>query len=475
MINNIGLYYLFIEFQDEAWVKLAALYWDKLGRIVLPEYKLRDSDTVQKLIGELDFIKNFKPSDNELNSVSSRYLALLTQHHKELTKYYRVPSAKKKEKAERLAQLSKLTYQEIPSKIDSGEVSFDDFCMWLSTKSFEEMKLITASEPFVRANKLFVRASSQLWMSVPRLADLMEAPPDQRASAQLAYIFHSGRMTTELKKALVDTGLAEPQKFASSLIGIHPTLAFIYMETLAEEMAASRQFHLVTEGMLDHLAVSGCSMERIAQALLKDDGIKEEIFIPDSKLTEHEVEVQMASVALRSVIPRDIRNVPIEKIITFRKQYNDELAAFQAYLHEFVTNLKELRDIHDSEALQAHLEVEYEKKIKSQLDELKKCLESLGMDVVTGAMNIRVALPPIVVSGSVYLSQAHLGSINPILVGAGALAFSVLPVIQEKGKEARDKMHLSPAAYLLRVEEGLEPTKLTTWIARRARRFLFHL
>jgi hypothetical protein len=90
-------------------------------------------------------------------------------------------------------------------------------------------------------------------------------------------------------------------------------------------------------------------------------------------------------------------------------------------------------------------------------------------------MNIRVALPPLIVSGGAYLSQAHLGSVNPILVGAGALAFSVLPIIRDKGKEARDKMRLSPAAYLLRLEEGLEPAKLTNWIVQRSRRFLFQV
>jgi hypothetical protein len=31
--DHIGLYYPSIGFKDDAWVKFAALYWDKLGRI----------------------------------------------------------------------------------------------------------------------------------------------------------------------------------------------------------------------------------------------------------------------------------------------------------------------------------------------------------------------------------------------------------------------------------------------------------
>jgi hypothetical protein len=134
-----------------------------------------------------------------------------------------------------------------------------------------------------------------------------------------------------------------------------------------------------------------------------------------------------------------------------------------------------LQDIKDSIALQAHLTVEYEKNLKLQMDDLKKCLRLLGMDTVLEAMNIRVALPTFVTSAGAYLDQAHLGPVNPILVGAGALAFSILPVIRSRGKEAQEKMYASPAAYLLRVEEGLEPATLTSWIAQNARKLFFQV
>ena len=52
MPDYIGSYYPLIHFPHDSWIKLAAIYWDKLGRIVPVDYPLHDSDTVQKLQGE---------------------------------------------------------------------------------------------------------------------------------------------------------------------------------------------------------------------------------------------------------------------------------------------------------------------------------------------------------------------------------------------------------------------------------------
>ncbi|MGD8331858.1 MAG: hypothetical protein PVJ49_20665, partial [Acidobacteriota bacterium] len=47
----IGLYYPFIHFKSDAWLKLSALYWDRMARIVPPSYQTEDSDTVRALAG----------------------------------------------------------------------------------------------------------------------------------------------------------------------------------------------------------------------------------------------------------------------------------------------------------------------------------------------------------------------------------------------------------------------------------------
>ena len=77
MTTEIGLYYPTIEFKNDAWVKLAVLYWDKLGRIVPSGYRPNDSETVKRLAGELDFIKDFPPQLDEKRQLANMFISLL--------------------------------------------------------------------------------------------------------------------------------------------------------------------------------------------------------------------------------------------------------------------------------------------------------------------------------------------------------------------------------------------------------------
>ena len=50
MVTYIGLYYPFIHFRDEGWLKLTALYWDGMRRIVPGGASVHDSDEVKRLV-----------------------------------------------------------------------------------------------------------------------------------------------------------------------------------------------------------------------------------------------------------------------------------------------------------------------------------------------------------------------------------------------------------------------------------------
>jgi hypothetical protein len=236
-------------------------------------------------------------------------------------------------------------------------------------------------------------------------------------------------------------------------------------------MAAYRQFYPVTDNLVDHLATCGCSLERLVQALIpSDDG---QPHLVGGLPTSDEIEEYAAIVALQSVLPKDIANVPIKKILKFRNQHRAEMTAFQNGIHDFVTKLEKLQEIKDPLAIKTHLQAEYDSMLRPQLDDLTKYLKSLGIDTVMGAMNIRVALPPLLTSTSEYFTQSHIAPINPIVVGTSALAFSTLTVIRDKRKLAREAFHPSPTAYLFYLEEDLKPTTLLSRITQNFRRFLF--
>lgn len=60
MVTYLGLYYPFIHFRDEGWLKLTALYWDGMRRIVPTDVALHDTDEVKRLI-DAGFIQNKSP------------------------------------------------------------------------------------------------------------------------------------------------------------------------------------------------------------------------------------------------------------------------------------------------------------------------------------------------------------------------------------------------------------------------------
>lgn len=451
MATNIGLYYPFIEFQNDAWVKVAALYWDKLGRVALPGYKIRDSDTVQRLQGELGFIENIPPSEKEVQEVSATFSTLLDQDNERFIKLYKKP----------VWTDSKLPIPTIPSEKD----------LHPSKEDLEEYRKSQRwiSQQFPSQQWPTPEQLARMWSNTV-IADALVAQ-EQVKNTRPAYIFSPGRMTRKLRDKLINAGLARPSKQDASLLGMHPKLAYIYLAALAERVAESG-FQPVTDGILEHLALNGYTLERIAQALFSREG-KEALFPPALSFTEKEIVSQMATIAISSVMPKNIEHIPVEKIIEIRKKYSENLNVFRSYIGTFAKDLSEIKDFENRYRIAIHLNTEYQNNIKPQIDDLKSCLGSLGIDTVFGVMNVKVALPPLIATGGTYFG--HLFDFAPWVVGSGALALSILPVIRDKGKAAKDKMRTSPVAYLLRVEENLKPITLTSWIALRTRRFFFQV
>ncbi len=416
-LDYIGLYYPHINFQNDAWIKLAALYWDKIGRIVPPSYATQDSITVQYLIDELGFIKNFAPSKTEMEEVSDLFVTVLTSHLSDIQKFYSLPPPRWSKQSNTLSYLM----------LDGP---------WPINLTLEQRRL-------------------------------------SKYDPRLAYLLQDGKIALELGELLRDCGLAYPchnlPNFPT-VIAMHPKLAFIYMEVLAEEMATRRQFYPVADEELNHIATSGYTLERLIQALLPPDRSRRHLI--EQLPTEHEVEIQMATIALKSVLPKNIASIPVQKIIKLRHQYREEMTTFQRAIHETVLSLGQLQRISDLTALQAHLEVAYETRLKPHLNDLSKYMNSLGIQTAASAMNIRLSDLPLLTSTGQYL---HLAPINPVIAGAGAIAYSMFPVIQRKREEAQHVVHTSPIAYLLYVKEGLKPANVITQIRRKAREIFFQV
>src|ERR1700694_1116113 len=88
---QLGLYYPYIHFTDDEWVKLSTLYWDRMARIVPEYYQTRDSEVVKALKDA--FVVDVSPDDETVSAVASNFVSLLHSRGEALRKLYRVESA----------------------------------------------------------------------------------------------------------------------------------------------------------------------------------------------------------------------------------------------------------------------------------------------------------------------------------------------------------------------------------------------
>jgi hypothetical protein len=414
---KLGLYYPFIQFRNDSWLKLAALYWDRIGRIVPPGYQLQDSDTVLRLQGELGFVTNLAPSYRAMDSVGGEFLELLADRGPELSDLYGIRG-------------QALTHPH-PVRQD-----------W----------------PPPWSNVQPRRPLGGPQWRVPLDPSLVPG-----ADPRLAYIYADGKMTSELASALVDEELGVPVR-GHGLIGMHPQLAFVYMHALAGAMATSVMCPL-TDDDFDH-AAAGCAAGRIAGALL---GFPAGRSAPAGGGQGSAVEFAM--LALQSVIPKDISSLPVQKIIEIRRRHADELAAFQQATQVIIGSIPEAVASADPDVGAMYLQSVYEKTLEPELLRLKSGLNRSGIDSVFGSMSVKVTAPELFTSAAAVLGVGAL-HFNPVMMGAGAIVLCLIPRTRRQRAEARQFRASSPAAYLLRLEEELAPASLASDMTAKARRLM---
>jgi Family of unknown function (DUF6236) len=78
MVTYVGLYYPFIHFRNEGWLKLSALYWDGMRRIVPAGAQVHDSDEVKRLV-DANFIQNRKPLQAAFE-IAGPFRKLINEH-----------------------------------------------------------------------------------------------------------------------------------------------------------------------------------------------------------------------------------------------------------------------------------------------------------------------------------------------------------------------------------------------------------
>ncbi|MEU9155709.1 DUF6236 family protein [Streptomyces sp. NPDC048417] len=403
-MQRIGLYYPYVHFRNEQWIKAAALYWPGLARVVPRGFPVTDPDLVKALRDELDFVTDVDPREAAA-AVAPAFLKAVEDHGAELRQRFLATADTRTFHAHRGNR---------PEPLMMGQ-------------------RIVNAEP----------TSSD---------DVRTLPRDERPLAGL----YPHEVDPQLADVLRGAGLAVPAmrsrvaRFTDvTWLAMDPVLAWIYKCVLTQELARRTRYAPITDQVAAHSATDGWDSDRIAAAMLGEP----------PRPASSDQSTRLGLMAVECVLPDGLRSVPVAKIIQLRKDHRAEFNAFTQAVDKAATDLREhVAGIEDRAAFEHYLRLKFDESIALPLEELRKAMSGLNLKTFYSALNYKFELPA--------LAAAASGWAGNVPIAAGSLAVAAA-TLRQATAEARDaQLGGSPVSYLLRVERNLKPTTLVRRVAR---------
>ncbi|MFG2213150.1 DUF6236 family protein [Streptomyces sp. NPDC048638] len=365
-MQTIGLYYPYVHVQNDVWLKTAALYWPQLARVVADGYPVRDSATATALGDGLGFWEDLDPK-SAAAAVEAPFLAIIGEHAAALRRLYAVR----------------------PDQLRRGE----------------------GADPSPRGvNRVNVYAPPP-------------APGDfggRRRATRTAELFWD-EVSPDLREALINEGLAlnTDRPFQRSgyvdshWISMDPMLAWVYKCALTQEIASRNRLHPTTDQVDAHRANQAWDAERIAAVLLGHHvGSSEEPVVG-----------RLGQLAVQTVLPDNIAQVSVEKIVELRKRHESEFNAFMSAVSLAAGDVQEeLVGIESSKILASYLDHIRQEHFQKPLADLKAAMKSLNVDTAFGVMNIQTQLPAVSgVLGGLAIDKPYVTALGIRAPGDAAL------------------------------------------------------
>jgi hypothetical protein len=397
-MDRFALYYPYIHVRNDDWLKYAALYWPKMARIRPPGYPLQDSPAAQELHAA-GWLLDFEPPTWAAVEVAEPFLELLHEH---------------------------------------GAALRDRFGL----NRIETWGLPVADAGFGNAGRF-----SAGWE---------ESDEDDPTwlNPRFGYV-HASRISGHLLDSAVDQGLALIGPGRGGIwVAMHPQLATVYMLALAERIAAENCLHPITDQTLPHAAMSGWTVVRLAAALLDD--------LPaEASAARPALEEAFAFLAFATVIPADLRNVPIEKILDIRVEFGSELDGFREFAADQVRRFGAIEDVRDARLYQEYLHTEVDREVRARLNDLDDRMRNAGLETARALANVRsVALPPLAA-----LAADAVG-VTPALTVPAVVAGCIVGAPLQWRRKRREIAQESPVGYLFQLKRALGPDTLIDKLRR---------
>jgi Family of unknown function (DUF6236) len=402
MIGYEGLYYPYIHFRDEGWLKLSALYWDGMYRVVPYGVQLHDSDDVRALMAA-NFIPTERPQGLEeaVAEINPLFRDLIQRHGRALA-----IAGFGVEHSDSWPQ-DPYTARYAPPETSNAKLAY---------VFGEKMSPQLLSDLFGRGLTA-TRSDDPRWIGMhPKIASVYMTLLADAMATRLA-----ARPVTSAIRDHVAVGMTADRLAAHLLRNTTPvkTRDRTFRENLVKTLAQS------PPGPTDVLETMG-------------------------------------SVSLTYAVPASPQSLPVSKIVGFRERYADERRLFQLEIENLVSNLGELGDVRDPAAVERLLKHLYKKTLHAEIKKVEKALRGARIDTVPSALTTSFALPTGVVTA---LAAIGIG-VAPVIAATGGLAFGIWTVWRRYGKAREEALDSSAATYLFRMKRELTPERATSAIRR---------
>ncbi len=246
------------------------------------------------------------------------------------------------------------------------------------------------------------------------------------------------KINVRMRILLQVCGLVDRQDFSDPWVPVSSSFASIYFAVLADVMGQHNDMSPVTDDPWVH---------RAAGAVEHLTGLLTGTTSPPSK----DVHNAYLHLALQAVLePKGLADIPVGKILKFRRRHGAELAAFHQHIDSLGEELARVAEVENLTVAQAHLQALYDSRTKPMLDGLRRALRGLGIESTAGALGLRIDLNA---ATGTLLGGVAAASGQLALAGA-AVAVGVLPYVASRVR-AREQHKASPVAYLLAANREL--------------------
>ncbi|MCX5404055.1 DUF6236 family protein [Streptomyces sp. NBC_00335] len=419
-MQRIGLYYPYIHFRSEEWLKAAALYWPRMARVVPDRFVPADAGVALALKDGLDFVVDVSPRE-AIEAVIPLFREVFSVDSHTMWRRY---ANNLRERAVKQ-----------PGRVPMMRYDAYDGATRAWPQGGGDPGLGPDLVPMHWGEVAYWEMES-MGLMVPGIADNVDV--DGRQSRWAA---------------------------------MDPTLAWIWKRVVVDELARRTGYLPVTDQPVLHPYSGDWSAPRLAEVLLGESGPQlisryrahnsAAPVTPATVFGQRQFAAAIGHLVVRCVVPRGLQDIPVEKIIQLRTRHATE---FDAFADAVAATAEELRvalgSADDPAAVEAYLRLLVQQRFTTPLKDLEAAMKGLRMEAGHAAIGYKLEL------GSA--AAASLGGLaaGSSLLTAGAVAFGVTS-IRRHVVDARDA-HLRNSAVtcLLRIKYDLEPQSLLRRILR---------